>query len=89
MSGGAVAALVLGGLVVVGGGIALYVHHGRVVYRAPMTTLPAARVSYGQQAALAGPSVTSQVLGSVTSMADAYLSSDAGSNQVADFLSSL
>ena len=78
MSDGAVIGLVLGGLVVAGIGVGWYVHHRRVAVIHP-STLPQARTSYGQAAAVAGPSVASQVLGAATSIADTYLASDAGS----------
>lgn len=83
MSGGAVAAIVLGSVVVVGGGgLALYLH-GRRQYLPP---LPAGRVVYGNVAAKAGPDLTSKLVGAIGSIADAYVSSDAGSEQIAGWL---
>lgn len=85
MSGGAIAAIVVGGVVVVGGGIGIYAYSRRRYYLPP---LPAGRVAYAQTAAKHGPDLVSQVLGAATSMADAYIKSDAGSEQIAGWLSS-
>ena len=87
MSDGAVVALVLTGVVVVGGGAYFMLRRKPLSrYNAP---LPVARTTYGQAAALAGPSMASQALGAATSLADAYISSDAGSEQIANWLGGL